>query len=269
MIDLHCHIIPEVDDGAQNMTESLEIAYQLQNAGFKTIFATPHVIEGRNTLSCDRIIEGTSRVNQALQKEGLDLEVLPGAECYIFPELAKWVSEGKIMTLGNMNKYLLVELPMLEVPSYTEKVFFDLQVMGITPVLAHPERYKELADTPERLVEWARKGVLLQLNLRSIDGRYGEGPAQLARILLRSNMIHTIGSDAHRAIHGKSYQESLTSIVDIIGQEKYKYITFEVPNSICCGNRTEIVTEYEIKLTKHNKKQGIFKRLLLNLASKV
>lgn len=269
MIDLHCHIIPEVDDGSKNIKESLEIAYQLQNAGFRTVFATPHVIEGRNMLSCDRIIEGTNRVNQALQKEGLNLKVLPGAECYIFPELAKWVSVGKIMTLGNMKKYILVELPMLEVPSYTEKIFFDLQVMGITPVLAHPERNKELSDTPERLVDWVRKGVLLQLNLRSIEGRYGEGAAHLAQVLLKNQLIHGIGSDAHRSVREHSYENSLEALRNIVGNQMHDRITLGLPQQILDGEKIEVNIEVVKILNKNAKEQGMFKRIIANFKTKI
>ncbi|TWH59742.1 protein-tyrosine phosphatase [Desulfitobacterium sp. LBE] len=262
MIDLHCHIIPGVDDGAPDLSESLLIAQQLGRAGFETVVATPHVLEGRNYLTCQEILEGTRMVNQAIEEAGLKLKILPGAECYIFPELPRWVKEDKIMTLGNMKKFLLVELPMLDVPLYTEKVFFELQVMGITPILAHPERNKELADTPLRLVEWANKGVLLQLNLRSLDGRYGEKASQCAQLLLENRLIHCIGSDAHRVMQENAYQNTLSILLDAIGKDAYEDITINLPNQVLAGERLEHLREYWLTQYNRTKKSGFWNNLL-------
>lgn len=270
MIDLHCHIIPGVDDGAPDLNESLLMAQQLGRAGFEMVVATPHVIEGRNYLTCREILEGTRMVNQAIEEAGLKLKILPGAECYIFPELPRWVKEDKIMTLGNRKKYLLVELPMLEVPLYAEKVFFELQVMGITPILAHPERNKELADTPLRLVEWANKGVLLQLNLRSLDGRYGEKASQCAQSLLENRLIHFIGSDAHRVTRENAYQNTLSILLDTVGKEDHEDITVNLPGQVLAGEKLELSREYQIKQPNKRKELGFWSNLLFsNLLKKV
>ena len=145
MIDIHSHILPGLDDGAKDMLETLEMVRQLCEAGFKTILATPHVLEGKDFLCPAEILAVTEQVHRCVVEAGISVEILPGAENYIFPDMAKWVSAGKLLTLGNTGKYLLVELPMLEIPQYTDQVFFELQVQGLTPVLAHPERYKRLA----------------------------------------------------------------------------------------------------------------------------
>ena len=128
MIDLHSHILPGLDDGSENMTETLGMVRQLHEAGFKTLIATPHVIEGRTFLSPAEILETTEQVRKCVTKAGIPVQILPGAENYIFPDLAKWARDGKLVTLGNAGKYLLVELPMLEIPHYTDQVFFELQV---------------------------------------------------------------------------------------------------------------------------------------------
>lgn len=261
MIDLHCHIIPGVDDGAQAINESLQIAHQLYKAGFKTIFATPHVLEGRDYLTPQEILHGVDKVNSAIQEEGLDLQIIPGAECYIFPDLPRWVREDKIMTMGNKKKYILIELPMLEVPTYTEKVFFDLQVMGITPILAHPERNKELAAKPVRLVEWAKKGVLLQLDLRSIDGRYGEKVSQFAHLLSTSKLIHFIGSDAHRVARENTYQNSLQMVMHTVGREEYREITTVLPSKVLDGETLSIDRSYSMAQPNKSKTSGFWSRL--------
>ena len=132
MIDIHSHILPGLDDGSNNMAETLGMVRQLYEAGFKTLIATPHVLEGNDSLSPEEILAATDQVCKQVAEAGIPVEILPGAENYIFPDMAKWVREGKLLTLGNTGKYLLVELPMLEIPHYTDQVFFELQVLGLT-----------------------------------------------------------------------------------------------------------------------------------------
>ena len=236
MIDIHSHILPGLDDGAKSMEETLGIVRQLYEAGFTTLIATPHVLEGTNFLGPAEILTATEQVRQAVAEVGIPVEIFPGAENYIFPDMAKWVRAGKLLTLGNTAKYLLVELPMLVIPHYTDQVFFELQVEGLTPILAHPERYKGLVDEPERLLDWARKGILFQLDLRSLDGKYGPQAKRLAEVMLHSDLIHFVGSDAHRVAGSQSaYLEDLRSVEGIVGEERFGEVTVGNPRSVLEG----------------------------------
>ncbi|MEL1134496.1 CpsB/CapC family capsule biosynthesis tyrosine phosphatase [Desulfitobacterium sp. THU1] len=220
MMDIHSHILPGIDDGASSMDETLGIVRQLQEAGFNTLIATPHVMDGNSYAKPAEILAATERVKKCILEAGIHVDILPGAENYIFPDMVNWVLEGKLLTLGNTKKYLLVELPLLEIPLYTDHVFFNLQVNGITPVLAHPERYKALSEKPERLLEWAKKGILFQLNLRSLSGKYGPQPLRLAKLLLQNHLIHFIGSDAHRVSRNPfAYKEVLRHLHEIPGEK--------------------------------------------------
>ncbi|HZK54095.1 MAG TPA: CpsB/CapC family capsule biosynthesis tyrosine phosphatase [Desulfosporosinus sp.] len=264
MIDLHSHILPGLDDGSNNIAETLGMVSQLYEAGFKTLIATPHVIEGRTFLSPAEILATTEQVRQAVAEAGIPVEILPGAENYIFPDLAKYARDGKLMTLGNAGKYLLVEFPMLEIPHYTDQVFFELQVLGITPVLAHPERNKGLVDEPERLVEWARKGVLFQLNLRSLSGHYGPQAKQLAEILLSSELIHFIGSDTHRVSRSDAtYSEGLQTVQDVVGETSYQDLTRLNPQTMLEGKPLQQNDQdYELKRPVAKKKRSWVRKLL-------
>ena len=236
MIDIHSHILPGLDDGAKTLEETLEIVCQLHKAGFQTLIATPHVLEGKKFLNPEEILATTDQVRGRVAEVGIPIQILPGAENYIFPDMAKWVLEGKLLTLGNTGKYILVELPMLEIPQYTDQVFFELQVQGLIPVLAHPERNKGLVDQPARLVEWAKKGVLFQLDLRSLIGRYGSKSQELAEIMFQSNLIHFVGSDAHRTSQRDlPYLEALQSIKEIAGEERLQEVTHKNPQAILAG----------------------------------
>lgn len=260
MIDIHNHILPALDDGARNIEDTLKIIGQLKNAGFKTLIATPHVLEGREYLSPEEILDAVRQVQIYMAEAGISAEILPGAENYIFPDMGKWVREGKLLTLGNTGRYLLLELPMLEIPQYTEKVFFDLQVQGLIPVLAHPERNKGLIDQPELLLEWAKKGVLFQLNLRSLRDRYGPQSRELAKMMLRGNLVHFIGSDAHRPSQRDSaYLETLESLREVAGEDGLREVTLKNPQAILTGEALVGGREYTLdRLVKKKEKSGFW-----------
>lgn len=244
MIDLHSHILPGLDDGSAAMEDTLAIARQLSDAGFHTVIATPHVLDGGVFLPREEILASVERVQEALRSAKIPLEIYPGSEVYIFPDLARWVMNGKIMTINN-SQYLLLELPLMEVPTYTEQVFFDLQVNGITPVLAHPERYERLIREPQILCEWGRKGVLFQVNIRSIGGRYGRHAREMARSMLASGLVHFLGSDAHRPLREPSlYTEELRMIMALTGESAFRDLVFENPFKVLQGEPVPFSEEY-------------------------
>jgi len=259
MIDIHSHILPGLDDGSKNIEETLGIVRQLHEAGFKTLIATPHVIEGRDFLSLPEILATTEEVRKHVAEAGIAVEILPGAENYIFPDMAKWARDEKLLTLGNTGKHLLVEFPMLEIPHYTDQVFFELQVLGITPVLAHPERNKGLSDEPERIIDWAKKGILFQLDLRSVSGHYGPQAKRLAELMLHSNLIHFVGSDAHRVSRSEqTYLEVLQSVEEIVGETQYQELTRLNSQTILDGNPLQNQSEYLFKGPSVKRKSGLW-----------
>ncbi|WP_407306883.1 tyrosine-protein phosphatase [Desulfosporosinus sp. SB140] len=254
MIDIHCHILPGLDDGSKTLEETLGIVRQLQVAGLETLIATPHVIEGTDFLRAEEILTAVEQVRQAIAEAGIPVKIFPGAENYIFPDMAKWVRAGKLLTLANTGNYILVELPMLEIPHYVDQVFFELQVEGLTPVLAHPERYRELFHEPERLVEWANKGILFQLDLRSLSGRYGPQSKRLAETMLNSHLIHFLGSDAHRVSQNESVdREALQRVRQLLDEETFEEVAVKNPQRIL--EREIIMTngDYELKIIENIK----------------
>ncbi|MDR3543898.1 MAG: histidinol-phosphatase [Desulfosporosinus sp.] len=255
MIDIHSHILPGLDDGSQSIADTLRMVRQLQEAGLKTIIATPHVFEGRDFLHPEEIQAVTEQVRLQVAEAEIRIEILPGAENYIFPDLPKWAKDGKLMTLGNTGKYLLIELPRLDIPRYTEQVFFELQVLGLTPILAHPERYIGLMAEPERLLAWVNKGILLQLDLRSLTGKYGPQVQHFAELLLGNDLIHFVGSDVHRVSQTEAiYGEELRSVQRIVGEEKFEAITRFNPQRILAGERVQGGEEYFLKELARDKK---------------
>lgn len=198
MWDLHCHILPGIDDGPAEIDEAAHMLKIAARYGTTGIVATPHLIEGAWLPAWSEIMEKCRQLQAMAEAMNLQLILCPGAEVFV-----SWEILGKISGPGpyciNGSRYMLVELPALEIPGFTDEFLFILQARGITPVLAHPERHPAIIREPGILEAWIRKGVLVQLNGPSLTGRFGEKVAHMAEYMLRNNMVHCIGSDAHGA----------------------------------------------------------------------
>lgn len=255
MVDIHCHILPGIDDGAADIDTSLEMARIAQKDGIKTIVATPHYIEYESEISKDFIKNKCNLLNNYFLKNGIDIKILPGCEAYISHTLPSKYKEGTIMSINNDGKYILIELPMVEFPSYVEDVIFEFKLMGVTPIIAHIERYKYIDDNFDLVYKLIKKGALMQINSTSVTGLFGSKIMKKAVQLTRLNMVHLISSDAHTA-KGRSphIADSLLTLKDSgIGHEVIDYI---VENGYKVINGLEIDVREPVL-----KKKGIFYKL--------
>lgn len=209
MIDLHCHILAESDDGAQTMADSLEMARAAVREGIDIIMATPHHKNGRYENTKQAIIEKTAVLNERLKAENIPLTILPGQEPAIHGELLRGITLGEVSTL-NSTKYIFIELPAGHVPRYTDQLLYDLQLDGKVPIIVHPERNQAIIERPEILYQLIKKGALSQLTASSICGIFGKKIKVFSEQLIEANLVHFIASDAHntnrRAFHlAKAY----------------------------------------------------------------
>ena len=196
MIDIHTHILPGIDDGAQTEEEAIEMAKKAYKNGIRTLIATPHHMN-RTYMNEKTNIEAHVRIlNELFQSQLIPLQILPGQELRIYGQVIDDLRAGKIQTLNN-SKYLLIEFPTSEVPNYTEQLFFDLLREGIIPIIAHPERNRELIRNPEILYELVKKGALAQLTSGSLTGVFGKEIEKVAHEFLSRHLIHFIATDAH------------------------------------------------------------------------
>lgn len=196
MIDLHCHILAGIDDGAQTMADSLEMARAAVNEGIQTIIATPHHKNGRYENTKLAILEKTAELNEKLKAEQIPLKILPGQEPAIHGELLGGLTRGEVSTL-NHTQYIFIELPAGHVPRYTEKLLYDLQLEGKVPVIVHPERNQEITERPDILYKLVKNGALSQLTASSISGNFGKKIKSFSEQLIDANLVHFIASDAH------------------------------------------------------------------------
>jgi protein-tyrosine phosphatase len=196
MIDLHCHILAGIDDGARMMEDSIDMARAAVSEGIETIIATPHHKNGRYDNTKKEIAEKTAELNKVLKEENIPLTILPGQEPAIHGELLKGISLGEVGTLNN-TQYIFIELPAGHVPRYTEKLLYDLQVEGKIPVIVHPERNQEIIERPEIFYQLIKKGALSQVTASSICGKFGKKIKGFSEQLIEANLVHFIASDAH------------------------------------------------------------------------
>jgi protein-tyrosine phosphatase len=198
MADLHSHLLPGVDDGAKDLEQALNMARQAVADGIAVSILTPHHLNGVYRNGAPEVRESCAAFRAALQERGIRLEVHPGAECHLVPELPPALAAGHAMTLADRGKAVLVELPVHTVPRGATEILEEIIGLGLQPVIAHPERNTRLAGDPGQLAEWVDMGCLGQVTAQSCTGRFGSGVRAAARDMVRRGLIHFVASDAHR-----------------------------------------------------------------------
>src|SRR5699024_206620 len=196
MIDIHTHILPGVDDGAQTEDDSIEMAKAAVEEGIHTIIATPHHKNGSYDNVRENILTYTKILNELFQSEGIPLTLLAGQETRINGDMVEDLENGDILPI-NDTKYVFVEFSSTQVPRYAKQLLFDIQVAGYTPIIVHPERNQELMERPNRLYEFVRKGALTQITAGSLVGKFGKNIQKFTHQLIEANLTHFIASDAH------------------------------------------------------------------------
>ncbi|WP_027108672.1 tyrosine-protein phosphatase [Lacticigenium naphthae] len=234
MIDLHCHILPRVDDGAKDLEESLEMARLAVSEGITHILATPHHQNKMWMNDKQKVQTLVSELQVALNEQNIPLTVFPGQEVRLYGELLKDIKEGTIQFIDEGNQYLLLEFPTSQVPAYTERLFFQLESKGVTPIIVHPERNRVFLKEPERLKELVDKGALAQLTAASYTGGFGKEIQKFSKQLIEANLVHFIASDAHNTQNRSFHmQEAMQLLKKEYGQQtvdQYNQLTKDIVN---------------------------------------
>ncbi len=197
LVDIHCHLLPNIDDGPDSWEESLALARLLSDEGVETAITTPHWIKGSEwEPKTGDVVRLTDELNLRLGNEKVLLHVLPGMEIGINENLVELSKKGEILTLGNGN-HILLETPYVSIPYGIKEIIFRLKVSGLEPVMAHPERCGEIQANPKVLKDILDSGALLQVTTSSLLGHFGKRARECAISLAREGLIHFIASDAH------------------------------------------------------------------------
>ena len=221
MIDIHSHVLPQMDDGASSWDISLKMCRQASEDGVKTIVATPHTLNGMYENHPQAIEEKVKILNQKLKENNIPLQVLPGSEVHLSADIIEKIKKQKILTL-NKSSYILLEFPHTQVPLHIEEILFQIQIMGITPIFSHVERNLEFQRKPDLLAKLIQKGALAQLTAASLFGAFGPITKKFAQKLLDNDLIYCIASDAHsdsKSGRNPILSKALTEASKIIGYQ--------------------------------------------------
>jgi len=232
MIDLHSHILPGLDDGSRTVEDARALARRAAEDGVTAIAATPHVRSDYPT-QADEMERGVSRLREDFLAEGIDIEVLPGGEIDL-GMLASLDDDGlRRFTLAQSGRYLLLEFPYTGWPAGLEETVYGLGLRGLLPILAHPERNREVQSKPARLAEPVRMGALVQLTAASLDGRIGRSSQTAANKLLELRLAHVLASDAHTPDIREAGLAAAAEALEDDGLARF--LTVEAPSAIVAG----------------------------------
>ena len=198
MIDLHCHLLPGVDDGAENLSTSLTMARAAVEQGITVVACTPHILPGVYHNSGPSIREATKRLQETLRQEGIPLKLVTGADVHMAPNFVAGLRSGQLLTIAD-SRYVLVEPPHTVAPPQLEEFFFTLLTTGYVPILTHPERLAWVRSRYDTIKKLVRSGVWLQITAGSFTGAFGRDALYWAVRLLDEGCVRLIASDAHDA----------------------------------------------------------------------
>jgi len=234
MIDLHCHILPSMDDGSSSMEESLAMARVAVADGIRTIVATPHV---KNDIPApDLIAEKIDALTSVLRQEGLCLDILSGGDvASVLP--VDIVSRYTI----NRTDYILLEFPHSHLPANAEQTIFEWQLAGLHPIITHPERNPSILKHPENLKRLVEAGALVQVTASSLAGDFGVDPKACACHLITSGLVHFLASDGHSSQYRlPRLSEGLRVAGQLIGKEAATKLVEDNPAAVISGRRLDV-----------------------------
>ena len=198
--DMHSHILPGIDDGAQDEEQSLQLIKGLQELGYDKFIATPHVLSDMFPNDRETITGALSKLSGVLGQNNQRVDLSAAAEYYLDDHFSALLeSNTPLLTLTD--KYVLVEFPFVSAPYNYKEQLFQLQLCGYQPVLAHPERYEYWHGKFSQYEKYFDQEIIFQLNINSLTGQYGPGVRRISERLIDKGMIQFLGSDCHHVGH--------------------------------------------------------------------
>lgn len=240
MVDIHCHILPGVDDGVDTMGNSLIMARMAAASGVDSIVATPHCnlpYEQEKNYFTPRLRDKFLELIEAVERANIPVRIYPGVEVLTTPDIVELLRNKQILTI-NGSRYLLMEFFFRERKEYFNDMLEQVLDTGLTPIIAHPERYHIVQRDSTIVEEWFEKGIVIQLNKGSLLGQFGRTPKSTAEWILGNGLAHVVASDAHGAerrtphmseIHGRLEDLCGTEYADILLEGNPRRILADQP----------------------------------------
>ena len=232
MIDLHCHILPGIDDGAEDKAMALEMARIAAQDGITTIACTPHIYPGMYENDAQGIRNAISSFQQILDDEGISIKLVQGADVHMVPGLVEGIKLDKIPTI-NGTRYLLLEPPHHVAPPNMEETVFELMAAGYMPVITHPERLRWVENQFDMFKRLSERGVWMQITAGALTGRFGKRPLYWAEKFLTEGMCDIIATDAHHPTRRPPYlKEAQEAAAKLVGEDEARRMVYDRPQAI-------------------------------------
>lgn len=239
MLDLHCHILPGVDDGAVDLPDALDMARAAVEQGCRAVVATSHLWEGMFGTSPELLEDEYPTTVEAIRAEGIPLEVLSGAENHFAGGEPERFAEVAV-PIGEPGRYVLLDFSMGDVPRGMSEMITALAARQRCAVVAHPERNRSLQADPGPIADWIGAGAVIQVNAPSLLGIHGDSAKACAEYLLENGAAHALASDAHDLKRRPfCLQRGRTRAAEIVGEEGAARLTEETPWKIARGEDIE------------------------------
>lgn len=197
LVDIHCHILPGVDDGSHSKSQSWRMMDLAWENGIRALIATPHYMPEGGHPSPETLRELAEELREYAQIRQYDMEIYEGNEIYYHQDAAELLTQGKILTLAG-SRYVLVEFSPADDARYIRNALAELQGAGYEPILAHAERYRSLCRKPyDRIEDLREMGVLIQVNAAAVEGKMGPEEKKTVHSLLKRQWVDFVATDAH------------------------------------------------------------------------
>lgn len=238
MIDIHCHLLPGIDDGAPDMPTALSMARYAVENGIEKIVLTPHIQPGLYENTMEGIQAALAEFRLALEEEGISIEARAAAEVRIMPEIRQMLLADELPFLGELNGYkvFLLEFPHSHIPPGSDRLIDWLLNHDIRPMIAHPERNKDVIRKFEKIAPFVSAGCLLQVTANSVAGRFGEVCQQRSREMLERGWVTVLASDSHNLNHRvPELEPGRRAAAEVVGEQEASNLVNDNPWSIVKG----------------------------------
>lgn len=238
MIDLHSHILPNTDDGADSWDCALTMLKNAEAEGIVAVAATPHILSEHQFRQEKTIIQTYQKLCDLAKANGLKIKILLGAEIFLQPDNTL---EQKIASINDNKKYFLVEFPMTNIPRFIPEKLFEFAVNGKIPIIAHPERNIGFQKRADFIFDYVQRDCLMQINEGSLRGRFGERPKTLAYKMMENDLVHLVASDGHKSdMRTVTLIECFDLVQENFGRDYAIRLFYENPKKIIRGEKIDI-----------------------------
>jgi protein-tyrosine phosphatase len=234
-VDIHCHLLPGIDDGAKDWDDSLAMAGLAVSEGIDVVVVTPHQLGNYGQNCGDAIRELVNELQQRLDSARIPLKVLPGADVRVEPGMCERLVTGNVLSLGDHRRHVLLELPHdLYLP--LEPILDELDRHRIVGILSHPERNEGILRCSDVVPALVERGCLMQVTAGSICGTFGSGSQELSEWLLTEGYVHFVATDAHGSRHRRPLiQRAFERVADLTSEPVAKELFADNPAAVADG----------------------------------